>query len=213
MVLDCGEASYDTLTLLFFMYLISFVSLYEQAYPYGSEDFDGGHSKGIECTRGHGAWLYRWLFFCEYHHVCSRGKFSCCLLISPFPVCSDAPIWFVIVAVTIIMIMLTRSVKAEEKRFIEMVQKHNCSQSPGHHPVEGGSASLGAEENLECASERVCDMRPDAFHLARSQKMFSQALFYVAAFYITWYVDRFRSALFIFSLTNKNSCCIYISFH
>ena len=133
------------------------------SYPPGSEEFNGEHGEE-ECVRGHGAWYYRWVFF-------------------------YAPLWFVIVAITVIMIILTASIRAEEKRFVELTQcQAETSQSRNSmHPDD--------EERSENTMDDQTDQIPlpnrprtDSYNLERSRKLFYQAVFYVGAFYLTWYV-------------------------
>ncbi|KAL7526853.1 hypothetical protein ACHAXR_001682 [Thalassiosira sp. AJA248-18] len=118
------------------------------AWPPGSEGFDGHEHEDNECLRGHGSWLYRWVFF-------------------------YGPLWFIIAAITVIMIMLTVSIRSEERSSIQMMQKNarpqeECSDMPtGHY--------ASPEPRLEVVN------------LERSRKMFHQAAFYLFAFYLTWW--------------------------
>lgn len=134
------------------------------SYPEESESLSG-ENHDITCERGHGSWLYRWLFF-------------------------YAPLWFIIAAITIIMIMLTISIRTEEKRFIEM-QRQDRSIS-----------SVGNRRGIPTGSNASKDPRVEAFNLERSRKMFFQALFYVSAFYATWWAPTLNR--FIPMITGKS---------
>ena len=114
-------------------------------YPPECENNAGKHGD-MPCERGHNAWLFRWIIF-------------------------YGPIWLVITIVTVLMIMLTNSIRAEEKQVIEM-QKQRPSI------VE-----------LNAIDERRVRAEMAAFHYdryERSRQMFHQAVFYLGVFYITW---------------------------
>jgi hypothetical protein len=68
----------------------------------------------------------------------------------------------IIAAVTIIMIMLTISTREEEREFIQLKRRDGVN------------------------SERFRDV---SVKLERSRRMFFQAVFYLGAFYLTWYVQ------------------------
>lgn len=167
------------------------------AYPEGSEGFNGHENGDIECKRGHGAWMYRWIFF-------------------------YAPLWAIIVAITFIMILLTQSIRLEEKHYIELMR---CEDYPSNSNINNNNSpdsnlrpTEGVEESTETKSSRQSNIRrpipeeraigneesattnassssnyirpappPQEFKLERSRKMFYQALFYVGAFYLTWW--------------------------
>jgi len=134
------------------------------AYPPGSEGFDGAHGNGIECTRGHGSWLYRWIFF-------------------------YGPLWFIIIAVSVFMVMLTLSIRSEEKRFIEFMQSQNRANK-STRPDEENTESTDNTENdstPNTSSVPALGPGPESFNLERSRKMFHQAAFYLFAFYLTWW--------------------------
>ncbi|EJK60190.1 hypothetical protein THAOC_19505 [Thalassiosira oceanica] len=63
-------------------------------YPSNCET-DSGEPGPVQCERGKHAWLFRWLIF-------------------------YGPVWIAILCVVIIMIMLTRSVQSEEKKFVKL---------------------------------------------------------------------------------------------
>mmetsp|Transcript_11307 Transcript_11307/g.21364 ORF Transcript_11307/g.21364 Transcript_11307/m.21364 type:complete len:328 (-) Transcript_11307:395-1378(-) len=132
-------------------------------YPSGSEDYNGHHVSELQCERGHSAWIYRWIFF-------------------------YAPLWFLILVITIIMVMLTLSVRTEEKRYIELMMRQQSSDDI--------VASNSTEENKRPEVPPRLDIdvstSEEAFHLERSRKMFYQATFYVGAFYLAWYVQYFN---------------------
>eukprot|EP00584_Thalassiosira_punctigera_P027493 CAMPEP_0172580088 /NCGR_PEP_ID=MMETSP1067-20121228/139581_1 /TAXON_ID=265564 ORGANISM="Thalassiosira punctigera, Strain Tpunct2005C2" /NCGR_SAMPLE_ID=MMETSP1067 /ASSEMBLY_ACC=CAM_ASM_000444 /LENGTH=139 /DNA_ID=CAMNT_0013372825 /DNA_START=717 /DNA_END=1136 /DNA_ORIENTATION=- len=94
------------------------------------------------------------------------------------------------------MIMLTIHVRKEEKRFIEMMQRQdhsNTTKSEVQFPevppeLEGVSTEPRSEVfNLERSEYVSPKPRAEVFNLERSRKMFYQALFYVGAFYCTWW--------------------------
>lgn len=116
------------------------------AYPPTCEDNSGRHGD-VPCERGHESWLYRWLFF-------------------------YAPLWTAIASVTLLMTMLTLSVKKEEKQMIVLQQEYRERRASFTEGENGGQNSLPSP--------------PEKAHLARTKKMFYQALFYVGAFYLTW---------------------------
>ena len=95
------------------------------AWPAGSETFDGQYHSEIEYERGHGAWKFRWLFF-------------------------YAPLWFVIVAITVIMILLTMGVRTEEKASIILMlrsaEESNRRNSTRPEEDDEESPSSSAED-------------------------------------------------------------------
>ena len=158
------------------------------AYPEGSEGFNGHDEHGdIECERGHGSWMYRWIFF-------------------------YAPLWAIIVSITFIMILLTQSIRLEEKHYIELMRceddPSNMNSPDSNRPTGGVEESkssrqsniirptpeeraIGNEESATANASSSNNIRPapppQTFKLERSRKMFYQALFYVGAFYLTWW--------------------------
>ena len=121
------------------------------AYPSSCENGEGIHGPTFPCERGHEAWLYRWLFF-------------------------YAPLWIIIITITAIMIMLTRAVRIDEKRIIEL-QKQSRLRRPSVQLED----DIRREQNLPPVVQREESVR-----LERSRQMFHQAIFYVGVFYLTW---------------------------
>mmetsp|Transcript_30894 Transcript_30894/g.55983 ORF Transcript_30894/g.55983 Transcript_30894/m.55983 type:complete len:333 (+) Transcript_30894:115-1113(+) len=122
------------------------------AYPSSCEDNSGDHGD-VPCTRGQNAWLFRWLIF-------------------------YGPIWLIILAVTGIMIMLTRSVKVEEKIIIEM--QTEIRSRPNFNQID--SSALTDEQPRAPAPIALSE----TYRYERSRQMFHQAVFYLGVFYITW---------------------------
>ena len=155
-------------------------------YPEGSEGFNGHEHGDEECERRHGAWMYRWIFF-------------------------YAPLWAIIVSITFIMILLTQSIRLEEKHYIELMRCEDVNSPDSNRPTGGVEEStetkssrqsniirpipeeraIGNEESATTKASSSNYIRPapppQAFKLERSRKMFYQALFYVGAFYLTWW--------------------------
>lgn len=146
------------------------------AYPPGSEGFNGHHHDSMVCERGHESWIYRWVFF-------------------------YIPLWAIIVAITVLMILLTKSVKSEEKRYVELIKVQNNDSERklaedkllAMQEVSDTSPIAETTEEASTANPSVHTIPPpppptrsDTFNLERSRKMFYQALFYVGAFYLTW---------------------------
>ena len=86
--------------------------------------------------------------------------------------------------ITVIMIMLTISIRTEEMRFIEMKRQDDSNRSS---PFP----------------------RDVAANLERSRKMFYQAIFYVFAFYLTWYVQR-KKTYVQFNTILRYSCFLFV---
>mmetsp|Transcript_14336 Transcript_14336/g.29506 ORF Transcript_14336/g.29506 Transcript_14336/m.29506 type:complete len:332 (+) Transcript_14336:66-1061(+) len=122
------------------------------AYPPTCKNKDGTHGPDWPCERGENAWLFRWTFF-------------------------YAPLWFIIAAITVMMIILTRAVRREEKQVIEM-QKQTRLRRPSFEREE----EIRREQHLQ----NYIPQREQPVHLERSKQMFYQAVFYVGAFYITY---------------------------
>lgn len=127
------------------------------SYPTGSEGLYGQPTE-IECERGHGAWLYRWVFF-------------------------YGPLWSIIVATTVAMIMLTASIRREEKLCIEMMQMQDSSERSIHQTEQY------TRNDTDVAPQ------PVTFNLERSRKMCYQAFFFLAAFYVTWWAPTINRML------------------
>lgn len=124
------------------------------AWPPGSESFNGHESEEIECLRGHGSWLYRWVFF-------------------------YAPIWLIIVVVTIMMTVLTISIRSEERKSIVMVRALQEQAKENRTDMES-NGDPSHENGMPFSQVEV-------FNLERSRRMFHQATFYVLVFYLTWW--------------------------
>mmetsp|Transcript_30148 Transcript_30148/g.62746 ORF Transcript_30148/g.62746 Transcript_30148/m.62746 type:complete len:333 (+) Transcript_30148:50-1048(+) len=122
------------------------------AYPPTCDNDEGTHGHDWPCERGENAWLFRWTFF-------------------------YAPLWFIITAITVMMIILTRAVRREEKQVIEM-QKQTRLRRP----------SFKREEEIRRGQhlQNYIPQRELPVQLERSKQMFYQAVFYVGAFYITY---------------------------
>jgi len=127
------------------------------AYPSNCED-NSGHHGDVPCERGHNAWLFRWLIF-------------------------YGPVWIVIIAVTMSIIMLTKSVKTDEKRIIEM-QKQIRSRRPSFSQDQINLSGAVNSEVQPGASAPTALF--ETHRLERSRQIFLQALFYLGVFYITW---------------------------
>mmetsp|Transcript_15475 Transcript_15475/g.32724 ORF Transcript_15475/g.32724 Transcript_15475/m.32724 type:complete len:336 (+) Transcript_15475:71-1078(+) len=126
------------------------------AYPSSCED-NSGQPGDVPCERGQNAWLFRWLIF-------------------------YGPVWLIILAVTGIMIMLTRSVKIEEKRIIEMRRGvRNTSQSLDHL---NSSATTDDDKPRPAAAVAIASYETSRYE--RSRQLFHQAVFYLGVFYLTW---------------------------
>jgi len=125
------------------------------AYPSSCEDNSGRHGN-VPCERGHNAWLFRWLIF-------------------------YGPIWLIIISVTGIMMMLTRSVRVEEKRIIEM-QTEIRSQMP----ITSTNQAEASAVTVEQPTVSVPIALYETHRYERSRQMFHQAVFYLGVFYITW---------------------------
>ena len=133
------------------------------AYPSNCEDNSGNHGD-VECERGHNAWLYRWIIF-------------------------YGPIWGIIIAITGSIIMLTRSVKRDEKVIIEM-QKQIRAQRPSFvQQVQDMQNQIESTNSIGC-DEQARVSAPlamlETHRYERSRQIFRQALFYLCVFYITW---------------------------
>jgi len=122
------------------------------AYPPTCKNEEGTHGPDWPCERGENAWLFRWTFF-------------------------YAPLWFIIAAITVMMIILTRAVRREEKQVIEM-QKQTRLRRPSFKREE----EIRREQHLQ----NYIPQRELPVQLERSKQMFYQAVFYVGAFYITY---------------------------
>mmetsp|Transcript_17701 Transcript_17701/g.36043 ORF Transcript_17701/g.36043 Transcript_17701/m.36043 type:complete len:332 (-) Transcript_17701:114-1109(-) len=122
------------------------------AYPPTCKNKDGTHGPDWPCERGENAWLFRWIIF-------------------------FGPLWFVIIAITIIMIMLTRDVRREEKQAIA-IQQQTRLRRPSFEMVE----DVRREQHMQ----NSIPPRAQSARLERSKQMFHQAVFYVGVFYITY---------------------------
>ena len=124
-------------------------------YPSNCENSSGDPGE-VPCERGHNAWLFRWLIF-------------------------YIPVWLIIIAVTVIMIMLTRSVKVEERRIIEM-QKTIRARRPSII-----QRTLDAD-NDDIPQPRIPTpaVLSETHRYERSRQIFHQAVFYLGVFYMTW---------------------------
>jgi len=123
------------------------------AYPPTCDNDEGTHGHDWPCERGENAWLFRWTFF-------------------------YAPLWFIIATITVMMIMLTRLIRREERQVIEM-QKHSRVLQRPDSEFEG---DLRREQHVQM---RI-PTRQESMRLERSKQMFHQAVFYVGVFYITY---------------------------
>lgn len=127
------------------------------SYPPNCED-NSGNPGDVPCERGQGAWLFRWVIF-------------------------YGPIWLMIGAVTVIMILLTRGVRTDEKKMIEM-QKELQSQRQSSNELETPSVT---DERPRAPAPAPYDQNSSLNHrYERSRKMLRQAGFYLGVFYITW---------------------------
>lgn len=87
-----------------------------------------------------------------------------------FNIISAVILWVIISVVTVTMIMLTTSIRTEEKKFIELKRKNDSNSTRGRDVPANLSTDLSPPTNLE-----------------RSRKMLYQAMFYLGAFYLTWW--------------------------
>ena len=126
------------------------------SYPTGCEDMTGHHHTDVPCTRGQYAWLFRWLIF-------------------------YGPLWLIILSVTVSMIMLTRSVKKEEKGVIEQTEFRSHVLNANHLDLE--TSDVTEEGRCSDTSPTASDV---VHRLERSRLIFHQAAFYVVAFYLVW---------------------------
>ncbi len=122
------------------------------AYPPTCENDEGTHGPDWPCDRGKNAWLFRWIFF-------------------------YAPLWFIITTITVIMIMLTRAVRKEEKQVIEMQQQTRLRRP---------SFEMEEDKKKEQHLPNSLPPRVQSVRLERSKQMFHQAVFYVGVFYTTY---------------------------
>ena len=104
----------------------------------------------IECQRGNNAELYRWIFF-------------------------FAPQWTVVICITFLMVLLTLSVKKEEKDVISMKRDEERRQQLDDD-FNDKSRNVNRPQFVKEASIK----------LQRTKQMLHQALLYVGVFYLTW---------------------------
>lgn len=126
------------------------------SYPSNCET-DSGEPGPVQCERGKHAWLFRWLIF-------------------------YGPIWVAILCVVIIMIMLTRSVQSEEKKFVMMqdgMRRKGLSGDEEHKLRMDSPSRSHSEQN-------PYDARYERSRYERSKQIFRQAVFYVVVFLLTW---------------------------
>ena len=126
------------------------------SYPSNCET-DSGEPGPVQCERGKHAWLFRWLIF-------------------------YGPIWVAILCVVIIMIMLTRSVQSEEKKFVMMqdgMRRKGLSGDEEHKLSMDSPSRSHSEQN-------PYDARYERSRYERSKQIFRQAVFYVVVFLLTW---------------------------
>ncbi|KAL9188619.1 hypothetical protein ACHAXT_006997 [Thalassiosira profunda] len=125
------------------------------SYPANCQD-NSGNPGDVPCERGQNAWLFRWLIF-------------------------YGPIWLIICTVTVFIIMLTRSVKKEEKRIVEM-QKEVRKQRSSFNQIEMNALNSGEQPRTNSAPLELYETH----RWQRSRQIFHQAVFYLGVFYITW---------------------------
>lgn len=113
------------------------------AYPQEAESFSGHHDGHADYMRGNESWLYRWLFF-------------------------YVPLWFVIVAVTAIMAVLTVAVKEEERHYIEMILRTKSDRP------QNTRGSTDETDEIVLSIEHAPMPAPEEINLERSRKMFHQ---------------------------------------
>ena len=151
------------------------------SYPSNCED-PSGNPGPVPCERGANAWLFRWLIF-------------------------YGPIWLIILTITTMLIILTRSVRREEKRIIE-IQKQIRADSMSFanqfemeempvtdvdDPTTAPTTKNGEDVNenqQERQQPRAITTTPMAMlethRFERSRQIFHQAVFYCVVFYISW---------------------------
>jgi len=128
----------------------------------------------IECQRGYNAELYRWLFF-------------------------FAPQWAAVICITVLMVLLTLSVRKDEKDVISMMRDEERRRQQQQldvsvHDNNGNDQELDQPDgDLNHTNDRNNDAinRPQfvkeaSIKLQRTKQMFRQALLYVGVFYLTW---------------------------
>ena len=170
--------------------------------------------------------------------VYNAGTVRC--WIAPYPLgCSDSactrghhairfrliahivPIWVTIIIITILMVMLTLSVRNEEKMAIAMrdTSVENASGSEKSNSinnddliVDNGHEDPNLNQTMLTVHRTQVDRIPQfkregSVRLERTKRMFHQALLYVAVFYLTWTIPtvqgimRKSGGLHIFSLS------------
>ncbi len=133
------------------------------AYPPNCENNSGKHGD-VPCERGHDAWLYRWIIF-------------------------YIPVWIVIVVVTIIMYLLFCAVRNDEKKIVDLQLEHRNQRTSetisnaSNIPLD--STELEAERTGGTDDKSILAYR-QRDRLERSNRLFQQAKFYLAVFYVTW---------------------------
>lgn len=136
------------------------------AWPPSCEDASGNHGD-VPCERGHNAWLFRWLIF-------------------------YGPIWLIILTVTVMLMMLTRSVRAEEKRIIEMQKAMRSEPSSSNNMIDSETSPTADEQQSQQQNRQEVPRvsRPlemyESHRYERSRQMFHQAIFYCGVFYLSW---------------------------
>ena len=110
------------------------------------------------------------------------------------------------------MIILTASIRAEEKRFIELTHVCQAETSQSRNSMHPDD-----EERSENTMDDQADQMPlpkhphtDSYNLERSRKLFYQATFYVGAFYLTWYVLFISDMDLMYYHDSTHSCMLSI---
>lgn len=126
-------------------------------YPANCED-NNGVQGDVPCTRGHDAWLYRWIFF-------------------------YCPLWLIIVTVTVVMVLLIRSAVSDERQFIAL-QTESRPKRPSIRNLE--SSSNGDEIPALSTSLNLNEThRYERSRQTFRQAMFYLGVFYLTWFFQT----------------------------
>lgn len=149
------------------------------------------------CTRNPLGLIYRWAFY-------------------------NGPLWLMIICVTVLMGMLTLSVKREEKEVI--AKRNEGTGSSDDNAGEGEDVFDDNNLNVDIdVSQISCEdinasikddinhghktpsafRREENFNLERTKRLFKQAVFYVITFYITWFPSTIGALLAFFTYTGR----------
>ena len=134
---------------------------------------------------------------------CARGQYAIQFRVITYSI----PIWAIIITITILMVMLTLSVRKEEKTVVETrdMSIENASGSGYSSSINNGDLILNnshEDSNLNQTIHTVHQIpripqlkKEESIRLERTKKMFHQALLYVAVFYVTWTIPTVEGIL------------------